>query len=139
MKVFIDTNVWLRFLLADVKEQYEECLQFFLAVEEGKIRPYTSSLVFLEINYVLSATYKIAKKEILKDINTILQTRNLTLVEETDFLKAWQYYTKLNVKLVDCLIVSQLPEDIILCSFDQEFRKFEGIRLTTPAELIRGI
>lgn len=123
----------------DVKEQYEECVQFFSVVEEGKIRPYTSSLVLLEINYVLSVTYKIAKEEILKDINAILQTRNLVLIEETNFPKAWQLYTKVNVKLVDCLIVSQLPEDIILCSFDQEFRKFEGIQLTTPAELIGGI
>lgn len=32
MKIFLDTNVWLRFLLADVKEQFEECLELFSQV-----------------------------------------------------------------------------------------------------------
>lgn len=135
MKIFIDTNVWLRFLLADVERQYQECLALFSKIEEGKFKPYTSTVVVLEINYVLTSLLKIKKTSVLKDIKTILKTRNLTLIEKTNFEKALKIYQKTNIKFTDCLIASQLPITTILCTFDQEFRKIKNLKVATPYDL----
>ena len=58
-KVFLDTNIWLRFILKDSKKQFLDTKKFIEQIEEGKFRAYTSAIVFLEINFVLSKIYKI--------------------------------------------------------------------------------
>ncbi|MBU1110427.1 PIN domain-containing protein [Patescibacteria group bacterium] len=134
MKIFIDTNVWLRFLLADVKEQYQECVDFFIEAEAGRFRPYTSTIVLLEVHYVLTSLLKISQEKVLQDIECILETRNLTLIEKTDFRKALKVYRKTKIKFADCLIATQLPKEAVLCTFDKEFRKVKTLKTITPGE-----
>lgn len=135
MKVFLDTNIWLRFLTADNETLYQKCLSLFENIERGRIKPYTSTIVLLEIHFVLAKIYQISKENILKDLSVILKTRNLTLIEKTNFPKALHYYQKYQVKLADCLIASQLPKTTTLCTFDQEFKKIKEIKIATPQDL----
>jgi predicted nucleic acid-binding protein len=138
-KVFVDTNVWLRFLVADDKEKFEECKKFLILNENGKFKIYTSTIVLLEIAYTLSSFYRIEKKEIISDIKNILLARNLTLVEKTNFSKALEIFKKFNIKIADCLIISQLPPKTILCTYDKDFRKMPKIKVATPKEIIQEI
>jgi len=52
MKVFIDTNIWLRFFLNDVPAQSQDCIKLFQKIEQGDYRPYTSAIVCLEAVYI---------------------------------------------------------------------------------------
>lgn len=133
-KLFLDTNIWLRFILED-NEQARVCRELITQIERGKWRVYTSTIVMLEINYVLSSVYKIKSKQVLEDLESILKTRNLTLIEKTNFSQALKFYRKSGIKLSDCLIASQLPPKMILVSYDQDFRKLP-VAIKTPAELI---
>lgn len=132
MKVFLDTNIWLRLLLADEEATYQKCRQLFDKIEAGQIKPYTSTIVLLEISFVLSKIYKITKTQVINDLETILTTRNLTLIEKTDFKKALNFYKKYQIKLADCLIASQITKDIALCSFDKDFKKISGFKIVVP-------
>ena len=136
MKVFIDSNVWLRFVLADNEEIYRQCREFFLRVEEGKIRPYTSTIVLIEIYFVLVSVYKIPPRSAIRDLEKILAARGLTLVEKTNFQKALVLHKKISIKLTDCLIATQMPEKSILISYDRDFKKIEKFPLSTPGEII---
>lgn len=138
-KVFIDTNVWLRFLVADQKEKYQACKRLIALNEEGKLRVYTSTVVLLEVIYTLTSFYRISKKEMVKDIKTILSSRNLTLVEKTDFRKALSCFSKHNIKLADCLIATQLPKQTILCTYDKDFEKLKTIVNQTPDQIIKKL
>ena len=138
-KVFLDTNVWLRFLLQDEKEQAEACLKLLELIEAGKFRPYTSAIVLLELQYVLTVVYKIPREEVVKDIEAILGTRGLVLIEKTDFRKALEAYRQTKIKLADCLIATALPAKTMLCSYDQDFRKVAGVTVKTPAEVVRMV
>jgi len=133
-KLFIDTNIWLRFLLQD-NDQAKACQNLIELIETGKFRVYASSIVMLELNYVLSSSYKIKPSQVVKDIKAILKTRNLVLIEETDFGKALNWHEKFKVKLADCLIGSQLPKGMILVSYDKDFKKLP-VNLTTPENLL---
>jgi len=134
-KIFLDTNVWLRFLVGDQKKQYEECKKLISLNEEGKFKVYTSTIVLLEIIYTLASFYKVKKREIISDIKAILASRNLTLIEKTDFKKALSFYQKHNIKLADCLIASQLPKNVVLCTYDCDFKKIKSVVNLTPKEI----
>ena len=135
-KIFLDTNVWLRFLLQDEKQQAEDCVKLIELIETGHFRPYTSAIVLLELQYVLTVVYKIAREAVVEDIETILGTRGLVLAEKTNFGEAFRIYRQSKIKLADCLVATALPEKMILCSYDQDFRKISGVVVKTPAEAV---
>lgn len=137
-KVFLDTNVWLRFLVADNPDAFEDCKKLINLINQGKIRPYSSDIVFLEVNYVLLSFYEIEKKKVIADLNNLTKTRNLTLIEKADFSQAMELYKKTNIKLGDCLIASQVPEQVVFCSYDQDFKKFDYLNWQTPRQILEN-
>jgi len=138
-KIFVDTNIWLRFLVADDKEKFEECKKLLILNESGKFKIYTSTIVLLEIAYTLSSFYQIGKSEIISDLKNILLARNLTLIENTNFPKTLEIFKKFNIKIADCLIISQIPPKTILCTYDKDFRRVSKIKVATPREIIQEI
>ena len=133
-RLFIDSNVWLRFILED-NEQAKDCGQLIEQIESGKYRVYTSSLVMLEISYVLGSVYKVKTSQVVKDLEVILKTRNLTLIEKTDFSKALKWHKQKKIKLADCLIGSQIDRKMIMVSYDKDFKKLP-VEVKQPGELI---
>jgi len=138
MKIFIDSNIWLRFFLADEEKSFKACQKLFQLVEAGKIKPYTSTLVLLEVYYVLNSVYKIVSTSVFQDLKDILATRNLTLVEKTDFVKSLDLCKALKIKLADCLISCQIPENTFLVTYDKDFKKFKNLKVKRPEELTKN-
>lgn len=138
MKAFLDNNIWLRLLIKDNKniQLFNQSLALFEKIENSIIQAYTSSIVLLEINYVLEKIYKVDKKTIEKYIEKILQTRNLTLIEKTEFAKAFEIHKKTNIKIADCLIACQVPTDMVIVTFDNDFKKIKNIISQTPGEFL---
>lgn len=135
-KIFIDTNVFIRFLTKDVEDQYKDCAKLFEAVEEGRLRPYTSNIVLLEIYFILTTHYNFTKDEVSEAISIILQTRNLTLIEKTDTKKALMFFDMHKIKYADCLIATQIPKNVLLLTYDADFRKFPSLAVASPKEAI---
>lgn len=137
VKVFFDTNFFLRYLLKD-HPQSEQCLDLMREVQKGSIAPYTSAIVFLELNYVLTSQrlYHLSKVQAGKKIQKILQIRNLVILEETNLKKALVLYQQKNIKLADCLIALQVPEKAICCTFDREFQRIDGLDIQTPEAIV---
>ena len=138
MKIFLDTNIWLRFFLRDNK-QAEDCIEIIRQIELGNLTPYISSIVLIEVNFVLTFTYKHTNKKSYKYLDTILKTRNLTIVEKTNTHKALDIYKKHNIKYTDCLIVTQLPSKTILVTYDKEFKKIPRLNPQTPKQILEKL
>lgn len=134
-KIFLDTNVWLRFFLHD-NDQFASVEKLITAIEEGKFLPYTSSIVFLELVFVLGKTYGLPKEKVANYLEAIRETRNLTLIEKTNTKKALGLFAKHSVKFSDCLIASQISTNMVLVTFDQEFLKMKSIKSKAPEEII---
>lgn len=135
-KIFLDTNVFLRFFVADAKKQHEECVFLMSQVQLGKFYPYTSGFVIAELNYVLTKIYGYKKPEVLGAITRLLEIRNLTLVERVDTRKALGLYKKHNIKFGDCFIAAQVPKNVKLVTYDSDFSKIKSLVTVTPADLI---
>lgn len=135
-KVFIDTNIFIRFLTKDDVEKYNQCLKFFDLVELGKLRPYISNIVILEIQFVLIRLYKFPKDKVLEDISNLLSLRNLTLIEKSNTQEAISIYKKHNIKYPDCLIATQVPVNTRMVSYDADFSKIKTLSVALPEDFL---
>lgn len=135
-KVFIDTNIFIYFLSENNSKEKQSCEQLFDQIEVGKIRPYTSSIVFMELVYVLVKTFKQSKKKAHYILDKFLQMRNLTFIEKTDTKKALSYFEQHNIKFGNCLIATQVGSEVILLTYDKDFKRFTELKTKTPAEFL---
>lgn len=135
MKIFLDTNFLLRYCLKDNPEQFEDCKNLILQIEEGKFKVYASALIFLEISYVLKSVYKFPLSDIIDVLDSIFSIRGITIIDKTNTKIALQFYKKYKIKFTDCLIASQLPKDTILVSFDEDLLKIKDIVVKKPKDL----
>lgn len=136
IKVFVETSVFMRFLTADDPQKFKDCVGFFEKIEQGKIRPYTSNIVILEILFLLTKLYKFPKSKVLQDIGQILNLRNMTLIEKTDTRQALKMFGQQSLKYADCLITAQVPPQSTLVTYDEDFTKMKGLKIAAPNEII---
>lgn len=136
MKVFLDANVFLRFYVKEDVVTHGECVELISLCNQGLVRPYTSSIVISEVIYVLLKLYKFPKIQVLAAIDDLLNLRNLTVAEKTDTRKAVELFKKQNVKIGDCLISTQVPEGVVLCTYDTDFARIADLKIIRPGELV---
>ncbi|MEK7163842.1 MAG: PIN domain-containing protein [Patescibacteria group bacterium] len=70
--IFVDTNYFLRFLLADVSDQHQKARILFREAAEGKVNLFTSAIVIFETCWVLLSNYDKDKDQVAKVLNSLL-------------------------------------------------------------------
>ena len=133
-KVFIETSVFIRYFTKDDPKKFNDCIRLFDQVEQGKLIPYISNVVIMEIIFVLTGLYGFPKATVLSAIEDIFQMRNLVVVEKTDTRKALGIFKKYNIKYGDSLIATQLPATTLLLSYDSDFSKITSLNVAEPAK-----
>ncbi len=99
--IFVDTNVFLRFFVADVDDLYERARRLFERSEKGEVNLTTSELVIAEIIWVLESYYGFSKSEIYEVIKTLLNTRGLKIMNSRIIQKAIELYMSENIDFID--------------------------------------
>lgn len=135
MKIFIDTSIFVRFFTHDLPDKVNECERIFEVIKDGKIKPYISNVVFMELVFVLTRQYKFKKDIVVKVLANLLNLRNLVVIEKTDIRQALRFYKKNNIKYGDCLIAAQIPKGISIVTYDKDFSKIPSLKSITPAEI----
>jgi len=134
--LFIDTNIFLRTIVKENEKTFKECLAFLKAVNDGKIKAVTSTLVILEINFVLLSFYKFPKARVQLALESILNLPRLKIVDRFDIHEAMEMYKKTKIKFVDCLLASILKKkELEIVSYDLDFEKLKVKRLY-PKDLV---
>ncbi len=134
--IFLDTNLFIRFLVKNNGQQHKECVKLVEKISSGNFHPYTSNIVIAEILHVLIRIYKQPKKIVLKKIDKLLTMRNLTVIEKTNTLLALNFFHRYNLKYGDCLIATQVPAGVTLVTYDRDFQKISSISAKTPKEVL---
>lgn len=70
--VFVDTNYFLRFLLADVSSQHQQAKAIFKQAAEGGISLFTSAVVIFEIYWVLLSVYDKNRDQVSTTLDNLL-------------------------------------------------------------------
>src|SRR4030042_3369516 len=128
--IFIDTNVFLRFLVRDVEPFYQKAKELFEKAEEGKVKLETNELVIAEIVWVLESYYDFSKSEIKKVIDSILDTKNLKIANQTRIKEAVGFYASGKADFIDAYNISYIKKKRFkkVATFDvKHFKNVEGI------------
>lgn len=129
-EVFVDTNIFLRFLLADHPRQSPAARRLFAKAAKGRIKLITLPIVMAEIVWVLASFFKESRIEITRKIRIILLFKNLEIPDRQALLEGIQLYETLNIDFIDAYIAGWLKakKKVEICSFDQDFAKVEGLK-----------
>jgi predicted nucleic-acid-binding protein len=123
--IFPDTNVLLRYLLADNEEQYQKILPFFESLKIGTEKAIILSEVLLETFYVLTKVYDVPQKEAAKALKNLLLYKGVINKDKVLLLKAFNFFLENNgISLLDCLLcIKTKKQKGKLLTFDQKLMK----------------
>ena len=99
--VFVDTNVFLRFLTGDDPVKARRAEKLFRDAVGGRVSLTTSLLVIAEIVWTLESFYKLGTAEIAEKVEKILNTPNLQCDEGSNILLALDAYVHQNIDFID--------------------------------------
>lgn len=131
-RVFVDTNVFLRFLTQDDLDKAERARRLFASAVAGEVVVETSLLVIAENVWTLESFYGLAHDEVAEQITTILATPNFECPNKEMLLEALLAYTERNVDFIDAYhaVLLGRRHGVSLATFDRKhFRRFPGLDL----------
>jgi len=127
----LDTNILVRFLIADDEKQALKVHQLFSKTEKNKSELFISILVVIELIWVLESAYNITRKDIVGAIEGMLQMPILKFEHQPTLYKFTKIAIKNKFDLSDLLI--SLSAKTFKCkttlTFDKKASKFEYFEL----------
>lgn len=100
----IDTNVLVRFLVADDEAQFEKaCKLIKREVATGRY-VFVNKLVLLETEWVLRSRYKLPKNTIIEAISGLLDSTDVRFEDESTIEMALFIWKDTTADFADCLI-----------------------------------
>lgn len=136
MKLFLDTNIFIRFFVPEDEETHAVVRSLIDACAAGTHSSYTSSFVLLECSFVLNRIYGFPFNRVQDCLEKIVALRNMVIVDTSDSKKALGMWKKTRVKFTDCLIATQVPKGVALVTYDRDFAKLPGIIAKTPKDIV---
>lgn len=134
-RLFVDTNVFLRFLTRDDPGKADQARALFQNAVAGRLTLVTSLLVVAEIIWTLESFYGLDKPDIAAKVETILNTPNLECPEAELILRSLDLYATKNVDFIDAyhafLLKSQGLTRIV--TYDRKhFKRVDGLEIVEP-------
>ena len=136
MKVFLDSNIFLRAILKDDETRTKDCLRLFRKIDGGEVTAATSMLVLNEILWVLQG-YKVEREEIAERLEAIAASNVEILGAENDsiVLESLGYYKELGIDFIDALNSCIARENEIkkIVTYDEHFKKIAFVEKVDPS------
>ncbi len=105
-KVFVDTNLFLRYLTNDLPEQATLLENLIERSNRGEIQLVENSIVFAEIVWTLQSFYKYPKDRIDEIVSAIVASKAFEIEERDILLQALEDFHSLNIDFIDAYIAS---------------------------------
>lgn len=130
---FIDTNVILRFLLADKAKKYKGVYELFCRLEDGTEKVECKTLVLFQVVFVLKSFYKIEKEKIAEMMLALLDFKGFHVEKKAVLQQTLELWKNVNKEIIDCYILSCMEEkeEKEIYSYDKDFDGF-GITRIEP-------
>lgn len=132
--IFLDTNIILRYLTWDEPKKARKCEELFKRSTEGKEILYTTTLVIVEVIWILEKAYKLSKGEIVTHIQMILNTPNINFNEKDILLSAIGLYEIKNIDFIDAYNAISMEAEGIdsIYSYDTHFDLIPPLKRLEP-------
>jgi len=103
-KVFIDTNIFLRYLTKEDPAKYEQCREIFKRAMDGELSLFTSEMVVAELIWTLLSYYKVAKADVIEKVSIIISSQNLH-ISNRDLIADSSFFTARRTSTISMLIM----------------------------------
>jgi predicted nucleic-acid-binding protein len=133
--VFVDTNLFLRYLTNDVPAQADAVDELLRRAEQNKVSLMTNGMVIAEIVWTLESYYGLERSDIQNKVMAILNTPGLEIPESDLILKSVIWYAEKNVDFIDAYNAAWMGEMGIekIYTFDQKhFARFDDVEVLKP-------
>lgn len=121
--IFIDSNVILRFLLADDPILSPKAKSIIEKVARGETSVYLSSILVAEIVYVLLKVYKLRRSVITEKLMPLLQLEHVKTENKMIFKEAFRLFRTKAIDFEDAYTAALMNKKKTkeLYSFDHDF------------------
>ena len=104
--VVVDSNVILRYLLADNQEQHESARRLFDRAMAGQVAISVPDAVAAECAYVLLKVYRVPRPEISRSLQSLLSMRGVAASSGMATLQALRTFGQGRIDFVDALVLA---------------------------------
>ena len=127
----LDTNVLVRWLVADDDVQSARAQGLFDAARANRVPMFIPGTVALELEWVLRSRYFFDKTIVLQTFNALLETQELEFQGEAALERALHLYRQGNAEFADCLHagICGAADRLPLVTFDVNAARLPGIEL----------
>ena len=80
-RIFIDTNIFIRYFINDIPAQVDKVERLFDRAERGEITLVTGPPVFFEVAWTLKSFYNISRKGVYEYLSGILGLSGLEVID----------------------------------------------------------
>lgn len=131
---FVDTNVFLRYLVVDLPDQSPRAIELFLAIEQGQQEIQTSHAVVLEVVFTLQKFYCLSLAEVRDQFLPVIHLPGVRVAQKDLFEPAFDLAISKNVDFQDAFnaIIMQSLDLAEIYSFDRHFDRIDGITRLEP-------
>jgi predicted nucleic-acid-binding protein len=132
---FVDTNVFLRYLTADIPEQAAVVERLVQRAQAGSVALTTSLMVVAEIIWTLESYYELPRSEIRDKVLAILNTAGLSVEHPALVAQAVTAYAELNVDFIDAFNALWMAEhglERVVTLDTKHFSRLPGVSAITP-------
>jgi predicted nucleic acid-binding protein len=139
MRVFVDSNIFLNFLLKE-DHFYEGSKRILSKIENGDIEGVTTLINIMEVLAVLRKRTRIKDSEVVRDVESIGEIQNLEVIIPNEFhiTQAFEIQKKTKLMPVDALLVAtaqDVSDVFITRDVELKARASSIISVTDPENL----
>ncbi len=133
-KIFVDTNIFLRYLTCDDPAKYEKCRELFKNAVAGKIDLITSDMVIAELIWTLTSFYKVPKEEVIEKMSIIINTSNIFIPNKELIVDTLVLFSRKNIDYIDAYnaMFMRYHNCDQIFSYDTDFDRVENTRRIEP-------
>ncbi len=135
--IFVDTNLFLRYLTNDVPAQADAVEMLLHRAAAGELQLVTSSLVVAEIVWTLESFYRLPRGQVRDHVLAILNTPGLAVDEADILVQAALWFEEKNIDFIDAYNAAwMLAHDLHhVATFDRKhFARLEGLSVFVPGQ-----
>jgi predicted nucleic acid-binding protein len=131
---FLDSNIFLRYLLADDPDQSPRATAYLARIERGEVRVRTADTVIFEVVCTLQRHYRQPRAAIRAALLPLLELPGLVLPGKRRFRRVFDLYVEQHLPFADAyhaVLMEQLGLTEIV-TFDRAFDRLPGLTRRAP-------
>ena len=123
---FLDTNVVLRFLLDDDRDQSPRARDLFKRLEDGKEQAFLEDVILAETVWVLQKFVRVPRDEIARTLSDLVSIKGVRTRGKRITLDSLARFGATNIDIADCLLAARARSRRgKVWSFDEDFKKLD--------------